>query len=435
LTTARVRSEVDVSQQGTSDVVAVRATDPDPTRARLIANTFAREFIAFRADADRTKLLAAKRLADRQFSLLSPEEQLRARGQALSTAAEKLGVLASLQTGNAELVQPASLPGSPSYPRTLRNALIGGLLGLVFGVLLAFMVERIARPLRDADEAQEAFGLPVVGTIPNSQMIASASEWLPFADVESFQTLRGALHYFNHDRSLHSVVVTSSAASEGKSTVAWNLAVVAASSTKTVLIEADLRKPTLAVTHSLFPTPGLSDLLTKQVQLQDALQTLVIEADADSLHGGGQSLDILVAGSAPPNPAQLLEGGAMELLLAELTHTYDLVVIDTPPVGLVADAFPILNQVDGVLAVCRVGETTQDAAAHLRQQLERLGAPLLGVVVNGLRQSRKGRRYGYGYYERHTHGTTMRATAPRPSRMEDPPASPEAAEFEKGAVL
>jgi len=407
-TPQEIRNEVSVSPAGASDVVTVSATDPNPKAARQIANIFAREFVAFRAEADRSKLAAAKRLADRKFEALTAAQRQTAGGEALSSAAERLGILASLQTGNAELVQPAELPSAPSSPKPLRNSVIGGLLGLVIGLGFAFLFERIGRPLRDPEDAQEAFGLPVVGTVPESRQIAAGEEWLAFAEAESFQTLRGALRYFNLEDEIRSVLITSESAREGKSTVAWNLAMVAASSARTLLVEADLRQPSMAVKHSLFPTPGLTELLTNQVDLRTALQTLVVEADDTSLHGGGQRLDILVAGAEPPNPAQLLEGSAMSALLRSLLVRYEFVVIDTPPAGVVSDAFPLLGQVDGVLTVCRLGATTESAARTLRAQLDRLGAPILGIVANGVRGSRRNRRYGYGYYDRRVQGVTWR---------------------------
>ena len=424
LTTGDIKDEVEVSADGNSDVVTVSATDPSPANARVIANAFAREFIDFRADADRSKLVSAKNLADRQFALLPPEEQLGPRGRALSSAAEKLGVLASLQTGNAELVQPAELPTSPSSPKPLRNALLGAVLGLLLGIGLAFLSERLHRRLRDPEDARTAFGLPVVGTIPKSRVIDSGVEWLPFPEEEAFRTLRAALRYFNVDQELRSVLVTSGSASEGKSTVAWNLARTAASSSKTVLVEADLRAPNLAATHSLFPTPGLAELLTHQVQMRDALQTLLVEAGATAYNGGDRNLDIVVAGTTPPNPARLLESDAMTALLAELGRRYEFVVVDTPPTGVVSDAFPLLTRVDGVIVVCRIGGTRHDAAEKLRDQLERLGAPLLGVVANCVKQPRRRDGYGYGYYEsvHETFGPAARSaqakrvSAPKESR-------------------
>lgn len=391
---------VTVSADGLSDVVSVAATDPDPRRAARVANTFARQFISFRAAADKSKLLQAQRLAEQEFERLPPDQQADARGQSLGRAAEKLGVLASLQTGNAELVQPADAPTSPSSPRPLRNGIIGAILGLLAGIAIAFLLERLNRKLRDPEEAREAFGLPVLGTVPASKAIMASNEGavaaeLPFVENEAFRMLRASLRYFNVDHDMRSVLITSHAAEVGKSTVSWNLARVAATSSKAIIVETDLRNPSLSRQHGVLAGPGLAELLTHQVDLDEAIQSKPIPSGANGT--GESALDVIVAGSIPPNPAELIESQAMSDVLSQLTERYELVVIDTAPVGVVSDAYPLLRKVDGVLVVARLGQTTRDTAERLRERLSRLEAPTLGVVANGVKLRRRG-RYGYGHY-------------------------------------
>jgi capsular exopolysaccharide synthesis family protein len=274
---------------------------------------------------------------------------------------------------------------------------------LLVGIGFAFLFERLNRRLREPEEAREAFGLPVLGTIPESKAIMASNEGkaavgeLPFIENEAFRMLGASLRYFNVDHDMRSVLVTSDAAGVGKSTVAWNLARVAASSTKVVIVETDLRSPTLSRQHELKVGPGLAELLTHQVRLEEAIQSKALATKDNSASSGARGLDVIVSGSLPPNPAELIESRAMGEVLSRLAERYELVVIDTAPVGVVSDAFPLLHCVDGVIVVTRMGQSTRDSAEQLREQLGRLEAPVLGIVANAIK-ARRGGRYGYGYY-------------------------------------
>jgi capsular exopolysaccharide synthesis family protein len=401
LSAEEVSAMVSISSEGEADVVSVTATSPEPAQAQHVANTLAKQFIVFRSQTDRAKLIEAKRLAEEEFNRLSLEQQKGARGQALSRGAEKLGILASLQTGNAELVQPAELPTSTSSPKPLRNTILGAIVGLLVGIGLAFFFERLNRTLRDPEEAQEAFDLPVLATVPESKAILASNKQgavahLPFMENESFRMLRASLQYFNVDREIRTVLITSYGAGVGKSTIAWNLARVASSSSKVILVETDLRNSSIGQQHGLAMGPGLTQVLTHQVDLDAAIQARGVSGQSNGAGGSMPSLDVIVAGGHPPNPAELIESAALQELIGQLKERYEFIVIDTAPVGVVADAFPLMREVDGVIAVARMSHTTRDHAAHLSEQLRRMDAPLLGFVANGVKVKRG--RYGYGYY-------------------------------------
>lgn len=401
-----VQAAVAVGAQGQSDLVLVGATDPDPALAREIANTFAAEFIKFRAKADRSQLLKAKRLAEQEYASLSSQAKEGPRGAQLSTGAERLGILASLQTGNAELVQPAELPGSPTSPKPIRNALVGLFLGLLLGVALAFLSERLNRQLRTPEEAEASFGYPVLGEIPESRAITESNaghgrDSLPFVEEEAFRLVRASLRYFSVDADIRILLVTSGTAGAGKTTLAWNLARVAARSSRVVLLETDLRNPGIARMDSQLAGPGLAEMLTHQVTLDEATQTVDLGTPDTPSNGTPQgapqpSLDVITAGSTPPNPAELLESQGMADVLVQLRERYEFVVVDTPPIAVVSDTFPLIGQVDGVIVVARMKMTSRESAEELRDQLTRLDAPMLGVVANGVKTGRA-ESYGYGY--------------------------------------
>lgn len=402
MTADDVDSATSVQAQGQSNLVLVEATDPEPAMSQQIANIFAREFIDFRATADRSRLLEAKRLADREFEGLSEAAKQGPRGEQLSRGAERLGILASLQTGNAELVQPAEIPTSPSSPKPVRNGAIGLFLGLILGVGMAFLAERLNRQLRTPEEAAEALMLPVLGVIPDSKAISETAdhprtEHLPFEEEEAFRMVWASLRYFSVDQEIKSLLVTSSAAQAGKSTLTWNLARTAAKTADVILVETDLRNPSIARREKALTGPGLAELLTNQIDLDRAIQSLPLGQADPSANGHSNSMDVITAGAVPPNPADLLESQSMADVIVELEERYDFVLIDTAPIGVVSDSFPLVRQVDGVVVIVRMSKTTRDSTVDLRQQLERLNAPSLGVVANGARTSRAG-QYGYGYY-------------------------------------
>jgi capsular exopolysaccharide synthesis family protein len=192
-------------------------------------------------------------------------------------------------------------------------------------------------------------------------------------------------------------MVASAAPGDGKTTVARHLAGAAARmGSRVLLVEADLRRPTIALQLDISSGPGVADVLIGAVSLSEATQTVDLDLPGGG-GAGGRSFDTLVAGSSlPPNPGELIESHAMESLLERAKTQYDLIVVDTPPLTAVSDAFPLLSKVDGVIIVGRVGRNRRDVAQRLHETLTGAGAPLLGVVANGFKSGRLG-GYGYGY--------------------------------------
>jgi polysaccharide biosynthesis transport protein len=389
-----IEGAVSASSQGDSNLILIHATDHSPRRAALIANTYAQQFIALRQAADRDKIRQGEQLLELNYRSLSPAERAGPRGTGIQQQLDKLQTLASIQTGNAELSQPADTPTAPSSPKPVRYGVLGALLGLLLGVGAAFLLERLDRRVREPEELHETFGRPVLGTIPQSRSLGKAGRPLSPADAEAFRMLRASLYYFEGDAKVKSVVVTSPSPGDGKSTVAWNLAATAASvGSRVLLIEADLRHPGMAAKLPIPPAAGLSELLSGHAELDDVVEQVVVQQRVNG-HESGRAMDVITAGQPPPNPVDLIESARMERLIDEVQREYDFVVMDTPPTSAVSDAIPLLNQVSGVIVVGRIGATTRDAVSRLRDQLANLGVSTLGVVVNGIR----GGDMPYDYY-------------------------------------
>jgi polysaccharide biosynthesis transport protein len=387
LTREQVKRKISVSAASESDVVNIAATDRVPRRAADIANAYAAQVIQSQRATDRAAVSAAKVQIQAQLDTLGAASRKGAEGKALIAREQQLTVVASLQTGEAEIVQPALAPTSPSSPTTARNVVLGLLVGLVLGIALAFLREGSDRRVKDVETLEELFGAPVLATVTDMTDADAATE--------SFRTLRAQLRYFKVDRNIRTVLVTSAVAGEGKTTVASNLARAAGAvaGSRTLLIEADLRKGNLAEVLGVAQGPGVVQVLSGEVDLHSAIQRPVRFGE----DGDPAAFDVLVAGAYPPNAAEMLESQSMVALLARASADYDLIVIDTAPLLLVADATPLLRSVSGVLAVASLGETKRDALQFLAKQLKQVDAPVLGLVANRVLAQDVAGGYGYGY--------------------------------------
>lgn len=409
LTEKQVKASLEVSAEGESNVVDVASTWTSPTMAARIANTYADQFVDDQLRSNHHYFASALALVEKQLHSLSPQQRLAPQGLALQDRAQSLAILAELQAGNVQVVQHATVPTSPSSPKVTRNTILGAILGLLLGIGLAFLLERLDRRIREPRDLERIYGLPLLGVVPESAELArhtdtaeGARQPLPDADAEVFRMLRAHLRYFNIDRDLRTLLVVSAAPGDGKTTVARNLAEAAAAmGSRTLLVETDLRRPTLAGRLAITPNAGLAGVLIGAIELDRAIQSLELSPAGNGRPSSSRSLDVLIAGAiAPPNPAELLESQAMHGLLTQVRERYDLVVLDTPPLTVVSDAFPLLSQVDGTVIVGRVGRNRRDVADRLHDILQGADAPLLGVVANGFKPGKLGSyTYTYGYYD------------------------------------
>ena len=408
VTGADVASRVDVAPVGSTDLTTVNATDASPRVAARLANAYAEELVRLRRNASiddvrrvqgtvgaRLRAVNA-RLASLQRAGTGPRRlrsQRAAERRALGDERDKLlkrqGDLRSLAdatTGNLQLVQRAAVPSSPISPKPRRDALIGLGLGLVLGIALTLVSEMLDRRLHDPAEVTELLDLPILGAIPRSRALAGPPglSRLPPAESQAFHMLRTSLRYYNDNRELGSVVITSAGPRDGKTTVAWNLAAVSAQAGENVLLlEADLRHPSLAERCRVHTETGLGEVLQGAASFAEVVNEVVV---AGQTNGSTRpcTLDVIVAGGVHGDVSGLIESERMDSLIRHAQARYDFVVIDTPPMSVVPDAIPLMAKVGGVVVVTRLGRTTRDAANFLTSQLSHIGARALGTVVNGI---------------------------------------------------
>jgi polysaccharide biosynthesis transport protein len=400
LSAARVASSVSIAAQGESTIIDVSSTTASPALSAAIANTYAREFVHAQQVSSRRYFKSALALVRKQIAALPAAERLTEAGVNLQNRAQTLAFLAELNYNNVQLSQQSLPPSSPSSPKTSKNVLIGGALGLFLGFALAFLLEQIDQHIRRPEELQTIFDAPLLGVIPDSRPrpTRAAGTGRPRAlrqprQIEAFNLIRAHLRFLNVARDLNSIMIASPQSGEGKTTVARHLAEAAAKSgARVLLLEVDLRKPALARAFGIQRGPGLTDVLIEAASFREAVQPIELATAADG-EDERRTLDVLVAGSiVPPNPAELLESQAITELLGQARSTYDLVVIDTPPLTSVSDAFPLLTKVDGVIIVGWVGRSRRDVARSLHELLAASSVRVLGIIANGAKST--ARPYG-----------------------------------------
>jgi Mrp family chromosome partitioning ATPase len=391
-TTQSLKSHIDISSQGKSNLVGIKATAASPDEAARIANTVANQYLRIASQQTVAEITAAE---DRVRSEINTRKLTRTQREGLQTALTKLSVLSSLGPENVHLVQPAVPPNSPSSPKPVRNAIIGGLAGLLLGLALAFGTEQFDKRLRTPEEVERETGLQLLATVPKSRALrrrASASDLLDPRDTEPFRRLASKLRHLEGDRQIRSVLVTSPGPGSGKTTVALHLAAAAADGIgrNVCLVEADLRRPQLSSLLSLPGKEGLSTVLQSEHVNGGAVQTLALSGTPVGGNGHGAdvqtNLSVLLAGPPATDPTRLLESDAMRDLMRSWQSRYELTVVDGPPPGYVADAIPLAKEVDAVILVARLGQDTGAGLRHLRLEFERLGIEPLGVVVNYARR-------------------------------------------------
>jgi capsular exopolysaccharide synthesis family protein len=305
---------------------------------------------------------------------------------------KEIGVVGSIGANNISVIDRADVPERRHSPRLSLNLAVGLLLGGFAGVLAAFLLHHLDRTVHSPEALAKATQLPLLGAIPKLPAgitpVAAAAD-LRSAFAESYRSVRTALQFATSNGLPRSLLVTSASPSEGKTTTAMELARnIAQLGKRVVLVDADLRNPSIHRVTGLGNGIGLSNVLAGSAEL-----TQVVQA------GSEPTLSIITSGPLPPNPPELLAGDRLPALLQELRGRFDVVVLDGPPVLGLADAPLLAHQAEATILVATAEQTRKDA---LQGALGRLGAVqgrVIGTLLTRFDLSRKGEAYGgYTYY-------------------------------------
>ncbi|HSJ06176.1 MAG TPA: polysaccharide biosynthesis tyrosine autokinase, partial [Longimicrobiales bacterium] len=327
-------------------------------------------------------------------------------------------IMAAVDDPTVRIIDPAVFPRRPVRPNVPLSLALALMAGMVLGVGSAVAREQIDDTVHSRDELQLVGRVPVLGAIPRLDAAVQNGRRFPFLRQpaalgnghggvrlldavaipgvgEAYRSLRTNITFARLDQAPRTIVVTSPAPGDGKSTTAANLAItMAQQGRRCLLIDGDMRRGRLHDSFGARREPGLSNVLLGQVTLDAAVVTET---------GGDDRPSLLTTGTVPPNPAELLGSDRMGDLLAEALNGFDVVVIDAPPLNMVTDAAVLSRHADGVLVVARAGVTQQTALAYTFDQLAAVNAPVLGSILNDADPQRE-RHYGSymrGYYEPH----------------------------------
>ena len=312
---------------------------------------------------------------------------------------------------NIDIVDPAITPSRPVKPNIPKYLLLGLLFGCVIGIALVFFQEYLDDTIKDAEQAKQALGMPLLGVIPHipqhepnghtRDTVSLYTKLEPKSSVaEAFRSLRTSLHFSAIGKDKKILLITSTFPQEGKSLISANLAnIFSQTGARVLIIDCDLRRPSLHEKFGHSKTPGLSEILTGDETFEKAKHNT-----------GIAGLDLITAGTAAPNPAELLGSEQMRQFLLDRRQQYDYIILDAPPVMAVTDAPVLTAVVDMTILIIEAMRVPIKVARHMRELLASIHAPISGFVMNNKTEESEayqyygGRYYRYGYKYGHGYG-------------------------------
>ena len=414
-----LQRQVSVETQADSSLITIRARDSDPERAAAIANEVAAQLIAYSPTVQgqgsdvgqfvvrdlqtlQEQIGSTQAEADRLARLASPTAKESAQLEALqsrlvslrSTYAALLSYASNSAVNHLAIVESAIVPSSPSSPQVPVTLLLGLAAGALVAVALVFLLDHLEDFIKTRDDAERATGSAVLGLIPRMRNERGRNPIYGLVTVlyprsratEAFRALRTNIEFTAIAAPTRTILITSPQPLEGKTIVACNLAVVFAQAGKrTILVDADLRMPSVHQLFALSGAVGLTDLILSDKTAIDSVAQLTEQ----------KNLRVIASGSPAPNPAELLGSERMRTIVDRLAAAADIVIFDCSPINIVTDPAVLSTIVDGSILVIDSGHTRRDAARAARAALSMVGGRVLGLTLNRIPKDAPGQAYGY----------------------------------------
>jgi succinoglycan biosynthesis transport protein ExoP len=396
-----------------SDFLTFTVRNGDAAASAVLATAYANAYANFRLALDTSTIKRARRELESQIVLLreSGDKTSAVYGD-LVTKAQQLRTMELLQERNS-VVEPAEA-GSQIAPTPKRSAVLGLLVGLLLGTAIAFLWEALDKRVRSEGEIEQRLGMPILSFLPEPPRHLRGAGRLAMMDepgevhAEAVRRLRTNVEFANLDGEARTIMITSSVEREGKSTTIANLAVALARAGRSVvLVDLDLRKPTIAHFFGYRGTAGITDVVLGKAMLDDVIVNIPLLSDPSKGATGRETrtargrssgeLTVLPAGPAPASPGEFVGTLALAGVLEQLRGRFDLVLIDAPPICVVGDAMTLSARVDALIVVARLGVLQKSKLEELRRELASSPVRKLGVVVTGAPLDGAYASGGYGY--------------------------------------
>jgi succinoglycan biosynthesis transport protein ExoP len=410
-------------------VLNLSASASNPDVAARLVDAYANQLVQYSGERAEGPVRSLLEVYDARI------KRARARGDAL-TAETLLGKKLDLETLGSALQSVASVVphesgAAKTQPRPLRNAILGGLMGLVLALAIAFLAEALDKRVRSESEIEGALGLPLLGRLPRPNRSLRQNDALLMledpqgAHAETIRKLRTSLEFVNGERKAQTVMITSAGPREGKSTTIANLAIaLARAGRKVALVDLDLRRPFLHTFFKVERAFGINDVIVDRVALEAALRKIALPGGplptprpgSRSTNGANGRTNteammfLLPAGTTPAAADELLESDRLDKVLDRLVAECDVVLIDAPPLLAVGDVLTLSTKVDAMVVAVQMGIHRRQLT-ELARQLQNCRATLLGYILTGVPH---GDSYTYGYgYDPHVYEAPAEPSRPR----------------------